>query len=259
MSFLPGDTSTVFNASNAEDAPQPPKVLTTPLEIASNLRALEKAHDPLIITFTERSQRFQTFLVDVNHKDSTMALDEMIPRDGEKYLLAGEPFRVEGFHDGIRIAWDCHGLMTVVDNQENGRSYRGDMPKEVLYHQRRNAFRAALKLTALVDVELAGDKLNKLLKGKLLDISATGCKLRFDGDHSEVLQLGQIYERYTAHLPFGKLTTAVELRHLHYEESLGITFAGVRFHNINAQTLRNVENFVFQLQREARRFDKDDY
>jgi c-di-GMP-binding flagellar brake protein YcgR len=258
MTFLPGDTSTVFNAPNVEDAPQPPKVLTTPLEIASNLRALEKAHDPLIITFAERSQRFQTFLVDVNHKDSSMALDEMIPRDGEKYLLAGEPFRVEGFHDGIRIAWDCHGPMTVIDSG-NGRCYRGDMPREVLYHQRRNAFRAALKLTSLVDIELAGDKLKNTLKGKLLDISATGCKLRFDGDHSDVLQLGQIYERYTAHLPFGKLTTGVELRHLHFEENLGITFAGVRFHNISAATLRNVENFVFQLQREARRFDKDDF
>lgn len=248
----------MFNVSNAEDAPQPPKVLTTPLEIASNLRALEKSHDPLIITFADRAQRFQTFLVDVNRESGTMALDEMIPRDGEKYLLQGERFRVEGFHDGIRIAWESHGMMTVLDS-DNGRCYRGDMPKEVVYHQRRNAFRAALKLTSLVDVEIAGDKLNKSLKGKLLDISATGCKLRFDGDHSEVLQLGQIYERYTAHLPFGKLTTAVELRHLHYEESLGIPFAGVRFHNINAQTLRNVENFVFQLQREARRFDKDDF
>lgn len=248
----------MFNASNAEDAPQPPKVLTTPLEIASNLRALEKAHDPLVITFADRAQRFQTFLVDVNRDNATMALDEMIPRDGEKYLLAGEPFRVEGFHDGIRIAWECRGLMTVLDGA-TGRSYRGDMPSEVLYHQRRNAFRAALKLTALVDVEIAGDRLKNSLKGKLLDISATGCKLRFEGDKSDVLQLGQIYERYTAHLPFGKLTAAVELRHLHYEERLDTTFAGVRFHNINGQTLRQVENFVFQLQREARRFDQDDF
>jgi c-di-GMP-binding flagellar brake protein YcgR len=258
MTFLPGDTSTVFNAPNVEDAPQPPKVLTTPLEIASNLRALEKAHDPLIITFHERAQRFQTFLVDVDRDSGTMALDEMIPRDGEKYLIAGEPFRVEGFHDGIRIAWESNGLMTVKDT-DNGRSYRGDMPTEVLYHQRRNAFRAALKLTALVDVEIAGDKLNKSLKGKLLDISATGCKLKFDGDFSETLQLGQIYERYSAHLPIGKLSAAVELRHLHYEERLNTTFAGVRFHNLSGATLRQVDNFVFQLQREARRFDKDDY
>ena len=36
---------------NETDAPQPPKVLNTPLEIAANLRQLQDSHDPLIITF----------------------------------------------------------------------------------------------------------------------------------------------------------------------------------------------------------------
>ncbi|MET0948405.1 MAG: flagellar regulator YcgR PilZN domain-containing protein, partial [Pseudomonas sp.] len=51
-----------MNGSSAEDAPQPPKVLTTPLEIAANLRQLLESHDPLIITFHERTQRFQSYL-----------------------------------------------------------------------------------------------------------------------------------------------------------------------------------------------------
>jgi hypothetical protein len=48
---------------NETDAPQPPKVLNTPLEIAANLRQLQESHDPLIITFHERSQRFQSYVV----------------------------------------------------------------------------------------------------------------------------------------------------------------------------------------------------
>jgi c-di-GMP-binding flagellar brake protein YcgR len=43
-------------------------VLTTPLEIAGNLRQLQESHDPLIITFHERSQRFQSYLVDVDRE-----------------------------------------------------------------------------------------------------------------------------------------------------------------------------------------------
>ncbi|MET0848347.1 MAG: flagellar regulator YcgR PilZN domain-containing protein, partial [Pseudomonas sp.] len=88
----------MFNASNADDAPQPPKVLSTPMEIAGTLRQLQESHDPLIITFHERSQRFQSYLVDVDRESNMIALDEMVPRDGERYLLAGESFRVEGFH-----------------------------------------------------------------------------------------------------------------------------------------------------------------
>ena len=101
---------------NASDAPQPPKVLTTPLEIAANLRQLLDSHDPLIITFPERSQRFQSYVVHVDRDANTLALDEMIPRDGEKYIENGEPFRIEGFHDGVRIAWECNTATTTTEN-----------------------------------------------------------------------------------------------------------------------------------------------
>jgi len=248
----------VFNASSAEDAPQPPKVLTTPLEIASTLRMLQESHDPLIITFHERSQRFQSYLVDVDRESDMIALDEMIPRDGERFLLAGEPFRIEGFHEGVRIAWESNGTLAI-DESNGGRCYRGTLPDEVVYHQRRNAFRAALKLAQLVNIELAGEKLKVPLSGKLLDISATGCKLRFDGDITSGLQLGQVYDRFLAALPFGSMTTSVELRYLHHEERIDTTFAGVRFHNMSGLVQRQVERFVYQLQREARRFDKDDF
>ncbi|MHC8319243.1 flagellar brake protein [Pseudomonas sp. GB2N2] len=245
------------NALNAEDAPQPPKVLATPMEISGNLGQLQDSHDPLIITFNERNQRFQTYLVDVDRDAGTIAFDEMIPRDGERFLQAGEPFKVEGFHDGVRIAWETNDQFTI-DESGGGRCYRGPLPAEVVYHQRRNAFRAALKLAQLVDVALDGEKLMAPIRGKLLDISATGCKLRFDGDITSRLQLGQVYDRFSADLPFGKMTAPVELRYLHFEERISTTFAGIRFHNMSGLVQRQVERFVYQLQREARRFDKDD-
>nr|WP_256352815.1 flagellar brake protein [Pseudomonas sp. PDM31] len=227
------------------------------MEISSNLRQLLESHDPLIITFHERSQRFQSYLVDLDREGGMIALDEMVPRDGERYLLAGEPFKVEGFHEGVRIAWESNGRLSI-DESAGGRCYRGTLPDEVVYHQRRNAFRAALKLAQLVDVNLDGEKLKTAYPGKLLDISATGCKLRFEGDITGSLQLGQVYDRFNAELPFGKMTAPVELRYLHFEEKISTTFAGIRFHNMSGLVQRQVERFVYQLQREARRFDKDD-
>ena len=245
---------------NESDAPQPPKVLDTPLEIAANLRLLLESHDPLIVTFPERSQRFQSYVVHVDRDDNTWALDEMIPRDGERFIENGEPFRIEGFHDGVRIAWECNSSLTITEI-DGHRCYRGDLPLAVTYHQRRNAFRAALKLSQLVDIVLDGSRLkgHGALRGKLLDISATGCKLRFDGNIEDRLQLGQVYEKFAAGNPLGLSQTMAELRHLHYEERINTTFAGLRFHNLNGQMQRRVESFVYQLQREARRFDKDDY
>lgn len=49
------------------------------MEIAANLRQLQESHDPLIITFHDRSQRFQSYVVHVDRESNTLALDEMIP------------------------------------------------------------------------------------------------------------------------------------------------------------------------------------
>ncbi|MDR7023000.1 MAG: flagellar brake protein [Gammaproteobacteria bacterium] len=239
-----------------EDGPQPPKVLKAPVEIVANLRQLQQNHDPLIITFHERNQRFQSYVIEVDRDKNLLILDELMPNDGERYLANGEAFNVEAFHEGVRVAWTCEQSVRITDH-EGARCYFSPMPLEVTYHQRRSAFRAPLKQSELIKIELAGDKLRTAVPGHLLDISATGCKLRFPGNITGSLQAGQVYERFTARFPFGAMTTAIEMRHVQYEDKVDTTFVGARFHRINGQEQRLVERFVYQLQREARRFESD--
>ena len=239
-----------------EDGPQPPKVLKAPVEIVANLRQLQQNHDPLIITFHERNQRFQSYVISVDRDKNLLILDELVPNDGERYLANGEAFNVEAFHEGVRVAWKCEQSVRITEH-EGARCYFSPMPLEVTYHQRRSAFRAPLKQSELIKIELAGDKLRTAIPGHLLDISATGCKLRFPGNISSSLQAGQVYERFTARFPFGAMTTAIEMSHVQYEDKVDTTFVGARFHRINGQEQRLVERFVYQLQREARRFESD--
>ncbi|WP_343577927.1 MULTISPECIES: flagellar brake protein [Pseudomonas] len=240
-----------------ENGPQPPKVLKAPVEIHASLRTLMDSHDPLVVTFEGRSQRFQSFVVEVNRERNLIALDELIPNDGERFLQNGEPLRIEAFHEGVRIAWESkqNAYFAEIDG---ARCYWLPVPDEVLYHQRRNAYRAGVSQSQPVAVEIAGDKLKVPLKGNLIDISATGCKVRLDGNVSDRLQPGQVYERFTARLPFGAITLEVELRHVHFEEKVGFSFAGLRFQQVSGLVQRNIDRFVYQLQREARRFEKDE-
>ena len=239
-----------------ESGPQPPKLLKAQVEIIATLRQLLQNHDPLIIQFHERSQRYQSYVVEIDRDRARIALDEIIPTDGERFLKQGEGFSVEAFRDGVRVAWKCeHSIQ--IGQHDGAPCYWAPLPSEVIYHQRRGAFRAQPKQTAPIKVMLFGDKLREPLQGLLLDISATGCKLRFAGDLSALLQNGQVHERLTAHLPFGTMTTAVELRHVQYDAKLDTTFVGTRFYRINGLEQRQVERFVYQLQREARRTEGD--
>ncbi|MEK1906933.1 MAG: flagellar regulator YcgR PilZN domain-containing protein [Pseudomonas sp.] len=240
-----------------EDGPQPPKVLSAPLEIFTNLRLLQQHNDPLVITFKDRNQRFQSFVVEANRERGVLALDELVPNDGERFLKNGEAFRVEGFHDGVRIAWDCEDPIEIGE-LEGARCYWCHLPEKIIYHQRRSAFRAQLAQAQMVNIELNGKRLNRPIKGQMLDISATGCRLRFPGDITNVLQPGQVYESLSASLPVGNLSTSIEARHVRFDEKVEMTFVGARFHRLGGLESRQVERFVYQLQREARRTDKDD-
>jgi c-di-GMP-binding flagellar brake protein YcgR len=244
----------VSTALTESTGAQPPKVLKTTVEVFANLRQLQQSHDPLVISFPERSQQFQTYLVEVNRERGVIALDELVPNDGERFIKNGESFSVEGFHDGVRIAWKCEAAVKVGE-LEGARCYWTALPGEVIYHQRRNAFRALLKKGQLLSAELAGIKLKSGLRGQLLDMSATGCKLRFQGDLNARIQLGQVYEHLTLQLPFGALTICAELRYLGYNDKLDITFAGMRFAKIDGLAQRQIERFVFQLQRDAKQLD----
>lgn len=241
------------NSFFGDEGPQPPKVLTAPLEIYANLRPLLDNNIPLTLRFHERSQRYQSYLVEMNRETGWIALDELIPNDGERLLLQGEAFHVEGFYEGARIFWtsqqDVH-----LGEIDGARCYWIPTPVELTYHQRRNAYRAQLKELA-VTAQLGGAAVQNALEGRLLDISATGCKLSIKGNQGN-LQTGQVYE-LAAKLPIGTIQTEVELRHLVVDEKLDMTMCGLRFHRLSGLTQRQIERLVYQLQRDARRDNTD--
>ena len=233
------------------DGPQPPQILKTAVEIHANLRPLQDSHTPLQVRFADRSQRYQTYLVEINREKGWLALDELIPSDGERMMAAGEPFQIEGYLEGVRIAWN-NPYPSHLGELDDARCYWVPLPSEILYHQRRNAYRAALTGQP-IDADLGGKLLKKPVTGRVIDMSATGCKLSFKGSLQTGLHTGQVHDQLSIKLPFGTITTAAELRHVVFDEELDLTFCGIRFYRISGLMQRHIERFVYQLQREARR------
>jgi c-di-GMP-binding flagellar brake protein YcgR len=246
----------VSNPFAEDEGPQPPQILKTAVEVHANLRLLLENRIPLLVRFTERNQRYQTYLIEINREKGWIALDELIPNDGERMMTAGEPFQIEGYYEGVRVAWNNEHAVHLGE-LDDARCYWTPLPGQIIYHQRRNAYRAQLSGQPIA-VELSGKSIKKPLEGKVLDMSATGCKLSFQGDVQHGLQAGRVYEQLSAKLPFGTITTAAELRHVIFDEKLDLTFCGMRFYRISGLTQRQIERFVYQLQREARRDQASD-
>ncbi|MEB2519318.1 flagellar regulator YcgR PilZN domain-containing protein [Pseudomonas sp. YuFO20] len=241
------------------DVLQPHQVLSTPLEIASTLQLLVQTRAPLTLTFPQQGKSFRTYLVQVDSDRDTLVLDEIISHEAAVFLEDGAPYRIESSHGGVLIAWECSSYVRSCA-KAGLHCYQMSMPNVVMYFQRRNAFRATLRSAQRIDILLDGDKLRRsgALRGRLLEISATGCRVSFGGNLEDQLRIGCIYERMSASAPLDVNLTMLEIRHLRYEARIDRTFAGVRFHNLSGLMQRKVQSFVNQLQREARRAEKDE-
>lgn len=237
--------------------PQPPREVRTAIEILSLLKNIQQRHDPLSITFTDRAQRFQSYIVKIDADSQHLWIDEMMPRDGDRYMAIGEPFRLETWVEGVHIRWHCPGAEAVMLDETP--AYRAALPQELSYHQKRGAFRAAIRRSQDIGIGIAHAKSAVSLTGSVMDISATGCKARVPGDCSHMLAPGDEFAASYLQLPDNRRSMVnLEVRHVSYAAAIDETQVGLRFKQPNPLIQRQIDRFVNLLQREARRLEKDD-
>ena len=212
-------------------------------------------HDLLVMTFADRQQVFHSYVVDIDRENNRLAYDELIPNDGERHLLNGEEVTITAYRDGVRMTWS-HNQQGLAASIDNAPCYWLSLPTEVSYYQRRNAFRANTLPEQSIEVQINGKSLQEPIPARLVDISATGCKL-YIKSLTPNLQPGQLYSEFNISLPSGNVTLSAELRHLSKDETANSTQAGFTFHQMSGAAQRVIERFVYQLQREARRNDDE--
>lgn len=240
-----------------EVGPQPPREVTADIEIQSLLKTLQQSRAPLHITFDGRSQIVQSHIVEVDALNGALFLDEMIPHIGDKWADQGEAFRIDAWLEGVHMRWhsaDAHKVLL-----DETLAFHVSLPTRMTYHQRRGAFRATVQRSIDTRLELIHAKQQRRFEGELLDISATGCKVRLSGDHARSLHAGERYELSRILLPDTVcLDINMEVRHSEYREGTDTTQVGLRFHQPGTQAQRHIDRFVHYLQREARRLAKED-
>ena len=238
-----------------DNGPQPPKILRTPIESFGCLRQLAQQNTPLTLIFSGRSQRYLTYVIAVDLDNASFALDELVPEEGQRLLASGEPFRIDAYLEGVHIHWRSSET-PVISHQAGHPAAWFRFPAELHYHQKRNAYRAKTLLNEPVSLALSGNNLHSPLSGRLLDLSATGCKVRFEVAYCN-LQPGQLFSNALLTLPGERISLDVEVRHARCEEKQECSVAGFRFHQLEGQAQRSIDRYVNHLQREARRNTSD--
>jgi flagellar brake protein len=225
---------------------------TSPGDIFGVLRALQNDRSPLTVQFSSGGTFYNSLVLDVNIKERYLLLDELTPRDGHALMEAGKLFSLRASINGIRVhARDMRSARTLSD--ATGILYRVPFPERMLYLQRRDAFRARVPGSLMVNASAhSGKRPDTILQGKVIDMSATGVRVAFAGETSPPLEIGEILKaRIEIPSQDQSIDCQLEVRNQDFNRDRDQTICGLRFHELGRIAQVTVNRFVTQLQREG--------
>ncbi|MDX1397181.1 MAG: flagellar regulator YcgR PilZN domain-containing protein, partial [Oceanospirillum sp.] len=210
-------------------------VVTRQASIFAVLRSLQKHRSPLTIVFRgHNKQTFTSIVLKVDLEEGYFILDEIAPPSGHKRAMEGGIFSIQANDKGVQVVF---GNNTVVGAGRNDGAaiYKIPLPKQLLYKQRRDAYRAHIAIADQVEVKLTSYERQKPLVGRIIDISSTGCKIEFPYLVEPAFEDMEVFDEVSFDLPESEFDTSVlcaaEARRAVYFEDKKMTQCGFRFLN----------------------------
>lgn len=216
--------------------------------VAGYLRRLKDAHILLKVTIPNHSEICNTILVIINENENFIVLDKLHPESGHKAFMRENRCAIEAQHQGISMGFTAE-LEKLIDHDDSP-AYRIRFPKEMLYHQKRSAFRAPLGARNEIKVMLSSEDGSEHA-GTLCNISTGGFCVNLRKKTAEKLEVGEIFDtcRFTTNTGIS-IESAAEVRNIKIDDNKKSYRAGMRFVEISPQELRAVQRFVLTLERE---------
>lgn len=232
-------------------------IITRQASIFAILRSLQKHRSPLSITFRGHgNQVYTSILLKVDLKEGYFLLDELAPISGHKRAMSASPFTITANDRGVQVVFGGNKVIGAGKN-DGAAIYKVSLPGQLLYKQRRDAFRAHMAIADRVDVKLVSYERQKPLIGQIRDISSTGCKVEFPYLVNPAFEELEVFDEISFDLPESEFESTVlcaaEARHAVFDEKKQSTECGFRFISPDGRNQREIDRFVSYLQRAAKR------
>ena len=232
------------------------------------MRRLQVKHTPLKLRFDSVADHYTSMVLAVNFKEGYILLDEVTPKWGDELMAKAIPFNFDSYHDGCKIsAYKMQAVGRAV--KEDSPVYKILFPEELLFLQRRQFYRAPVRLSLEIKTRLGvkkpqvkRDEYDNIIpqsptwehEGLLRDLSAQGCQIEVEGDLRETLPKNTEYPNCYVVFPNGNLVDiGIAIRHIGYDEKRDISNLGCQFINMDPKIDRKVSFIVNELQRDNAR------
>jgi c-di-GMP-binding flagellar brake protein YcgR len=224
-------------------------------QVYSILTSVQKARSPITIRFENNDRYYTSLILKTDLDEGYLLIDEVAPEDGHLRALQHQPFSIRGSHKGVSLFFRPNVIIGS-GVQDGIAFYKLPLPAEMIYQQRRTAFRALVARALNVRVKLTSTQRNETLDGRLYDISVSGCRVNFEGEIKPEFIRGDYFENCQITLLDGfEITAPVTLKHATFVRDWQETTCGFQLEMLNPVATKAIDRFVYFLQREARRLE----
>lgn len=219
-------------------------------DIFGVLRALQTERSLVNVQFDDGAQLYNTMVLDANLHERYFLIDEVTPRDGHRKIDERGTFSIRASIHGIKVhAKDLVSARTL--KNADGVYYQIPFPAKMLYMQRREAFRAyvpgSMKTTARFSCAKRADS----LFGRILNMSATGIRIGFDGEVAPEFGAMEKFDAFIdIHAQDINVECEIEIVYYQYSKERNQTICGCRYVNLSRPAQQIINRFVTFVQRE---------
>ena len=223
--------------------------LDSPEDVYGALRKIILMKQPVFITIEGSNEQFSSAITHANLKNSSFFLDKVVPEKGNDLIRSGSRFSVLADSQGVRIEFNMTGRLKY---QPTNEQYRVEFPTQVLYLQRRTAYRVMIPPAHQILVKLKMEDGGDNLVGQLSDLSSSGFKALFKNDCVERLKTNNNIP--VARVKFNdqnNMDCSLVARHVVATKN-GNTQVGFAFNMISGMGQRFLDRLIGELQWEER-------
>ena len=225
----------------------PAEKIRDPARILTMLNHIEQDHTLLTVALPGSEHLYNSALLGVSRDPGGLLLDELHPHIGHLQLQSVRRAEIRARYRGVELSFTSS--LIEVGSTDGVAHYRMSLPELLHYRQRRADHRVKIGNAHIIPVYLGLGETS--IHGQLWDISAGGVSIRLSQPLPQMFAQGDIIPRCAITLnPAQAITSALEIRLLHHDESSGEWVLGGRFIGLIPTHRKSIERFVTSLDRE---------
>jgi c-di-GMP-binding flagellar brake protein YcgR len=228
--------------------------LKDPEEICRVLKELRDERTELQLGFDSDPTLYTARILDI--VDNDLLIEDVQPRQGLKLFREDQTFTFSGRIHG-QYVHSSDNRIKKIDSERGVPYFHVGLPQQMLYQQRRKTGRYNLPLR----VATQGGSVrmfrhwddDKALIGRIIDISAGGCRVVFKGPVKPLLSVGEEIDTCTINIPnLLELSSKAAIRHFNYDKKSRDLTCGIELTVMHVTDRRRLEQLIQTIARADR-------